>query len=79
MAAVISGKLSAAKSWTYTLEQGGDYQLGTSWVELLSDGEVDVSITINGKQVKGLRASKDSSAHGSLIRGLWSVPLREPV
>ena len=61
VAAVDSGKLSAAKSWTYTLEQGGDYQLGTSWIELLSDGEVDVSITINGKQVKGLRASKDSS------------------
>jgi hypothetical protein len=61
VAAVDSGKLSAAKSWTYTLKQGGDYQLGTSWVELLSDGEVDVSITINGKQVKGLTASKNST------------------
>jgi hypothetical protein len=61
VAAVDSGKLTAEKRWIYTLKQGGDYQLGTSWVELLSDGEVEVSITINGKQVKRVTASKDSS------------------
>lgn len=61
VATVDSGQLSAEKRWTYTLKQGGDYQLGTSWVELLSDGEVDVTITINGKQVKRVTASKDSS------------------
>ena len=60
VATVDSGKLSAEKSWSYTLKQGGDYQLGTSWVELLSDGEVEVTITINGKQVKRVAASKDS-------------------
>lgn len=61
VAAMDSGKLTGEKSWSYTLKQGGDYQLGTSWIEVLSEGEVEVTITLNGETVKRLTASKDSS------------------
>jgi len=61
VAAVDSGKLTGEKSWSYTLKQGGDYQLGTGWIDVLSDGDVEVIITINGKKVKSVTASKDSA------------------
>ena len=61
VAAVESGKLSGEKRWNYTLKEAGDYQLGTAWIEPLSDGEVQVVISINGKEVKNITASKDSS------------------
>ena len=61
VAAVDSGKLTEAKSWSYTLKQGGDYQLGTAWVEVLSAGEVEIVMTLNGKVVKTVTASNDPS------------------
>jgi hypothetical protein len=61
VAAVDSGKLSGGKSWNYTLKQDGDYQLGTGWIEVLSEGEVEVIITVNGETVKNVTASKDLS------------------
>jgi hypothetical protein len=61
VAAVDSGKLSGEKSWSYTLKEAGDYQLGTAWIEALSEGEVEVVISINGKVVKTVTASKDNS------------------
>ena len=61
VAAVDSGKLKGVKSWNYSLEQGGDYQLGTAWLEVLSEGAVDVVIRINGKVVKRVTASHDPS------------------
>ena len=61
VAAVDSGRLSGEKSWSYTLEQGGDYQLGTGWIEALSEGEVEVIITVNGEKVKSVTALKDLS------------------
>ena len=61
VAAVDSGKLTEAKSWSYTLKQGGDYQLGTAWVEVLSAGEVEIVMTLNGKAVKTVTASNDPS------------------
>ena len=61
VAAVDSGKLTGEQSWTYTLQQGGDYQLGTAWVELLSAGELEIVMSLNGKVVKRVRASKDPS------------------
>lgn len=59
VAAVDSGELTGAQSWTYTLRQGGDYQLGTAWVEVMSEGAVDVSISINGETIKTIRATND--------------------
>ena len=61
VAAVESGKLSGEKRWNYTLKEAGDYQLGTAWIEPLSDGEVQVVISVNGKEVKNITAAKDSS------------------
>ena len=61
VAAVDTGKLSGEKSWSYTLKEAGDYQLGTAWIEALSEGKVEVVISINGKVVKTVTASKDSS------------------
>jgi len=61
VAAVDTGKLSGEKSWGYTLKEAGDYQLGTAWIEALSEGKVEVSISINGKAVKEVTALKDNS------------------
>ena len=59
--AVDTGKLSGEKSWSYTLKESGDYQLGTAWVEALSEGKVEVVISINGKAVKTVTALRDKS------------------
>jgi len=61
VAAVDSGKLSGEKSWSYTVKEAGDYQLGTAWIEALSEGKVEVVISVNGKVVKTVTASKDNS------------------
>ena len=65
VAAVDTGKLSGDKSWSYTLKEAGDYQLGTAWVEALSEGmgegKVEVVISINGKAVKTVTALRDKS------------------
>ena len=61
VAAVDSGKLTGEQSWSYTLKQGGDYQLGTAWVEVLSAGEVEIVMTLNGKAVKTVTAINDPS------------------
>ena len=61
VAAVDSGKVFGEKSWSYELKQGGDYQMGTGWIEALSEGEVEVIITVNGEKVKSVTASKDLS------------------
>ncbi len=61
VAAVDSGKLSGEQRWSYTVKEAGDYQLGTAWVEALSEGVVQVVISVNGKEVKKVSASKDSS------------------
>jgi hypothetical protein len=61
VAAVDSGKLTGEQRWSYTLEQGGDYQLGTAWVEVMSAGEVEMVMTLNGNVVKTVKASNDPS------------------
>ncbi|MDD7985263.1 hypothetical protein PQO01_09895 [Lentisphaera marina] len=57
LAALNSETLSANKSWNYDIKEAGDYQLATSWIEVLSKGEVKVTMSINGKVVKTLKAA----------------------
>jgi len=61
VAAIDTRKLSGEKSWSYSLKEAGDYQLGTAWVEALSEGKVEVVISINGKAVKTVTALRDKS------------------
>jgi len=43
-------------SWTHRVAEAGDYQLGMAWVEVLSGGEVAVTITAGGKTVRAVEA-----------------------
>ena len=57
LAALNSEELSGNKSWSYEIKEAGDYQIATSWIEVLSKGEVKVTMSINGKVVKTLKAA----------------------
>ncbi len=45
---------SEQRTWTYTAEEAGDYQIGMAWIELESGEDVPVEIFINQKRVKAL-------------------------
>ncbi len=47
---------SEPQTWSHRVAEAGDYQLGMAWVEVLSDGEVEVTIKAGGKQVRSLKA-----------------------
>ena len=41
---------SKPQTWTHRVAEAGDYQLGMAWVEVLSGGEVEVSIKAGGNR-----------------------------
>ncbi len=53
---VESGVTSEPKSWSYTAEHSGIYQLGMAWVDVLSAGEVEVTIHKAGEAVRTIVA-----------------------
>lgn len=44
------------QTWTHRVAEAGDYQLGMAWVEVLSGGEVEVTIMAGGKLVRSVTA-----------------------
>jgi len=56
VAAVDTGKLTTGQAWNYTADEAGDYQLGTAWIEVLGQGQVTFSITLNGTSVREITA-----------------------
>ena len=47
-----------ANSWTYVAEEAGTYQFGMAWVEVLSEGAVDLSIQLAGQTIREMRARR---------------------
>ena len=45
-----------AASWTHTVREAGDYQLGLAWVEALAGGDVAVEVFHNAMRVKAFYA-----------------------
>jgi hypothetical protein len=60
VAIVDSGLLSKAKSWDYVTEEAGTYQLAMAWVEVLTEGEVELSIRLAGKTIRKINARRGS-------------------
>lgn len=61
IAIVESGISSEAKSWDYVAEEAGTYQLAMAWVEVLTEGEVALSIRLAGETIREVNARRDSA------------------
>jgi hypothetical protein len=48
---------SEAKSWTHTVAEAGNYQIGLAWAQALSDGDVAVEVFHNSMRVKAFYAT----------------------
>jgi hypothetical protein len=44
------------QTWSHRVAEAGDYQVGIAWVEVLSGGEVEVTIKVGSKMVRTIKA-----------------------
>ncbi len=54
---------SGPRSWTHRVAEAGDYQVGMAWVNVVSGGDVEVTITAGGRQVRSVKARPGLAPH----------------
>jgi hypothetical protein len=56
----ISGKAGA---WSYTAREAGHYQVGQAWLEVLSEGSVELLVTAGGKVIRKDHVVRNAAVH----------------